>query len=55
MDALPVIVAVLAIISPIASAAYVVGSVRAQLSGLRRDVDRHERELIELRHSGARG
>lgn len=44
---------VLATVSPIASAAYVVGKVRAELAGLRRDVDRHEREIQEMRHHAA--
>lgn len=45
---------VLAIASPIVSAVWCVAQVRAELRGLRRDVDRHELELRELRQA-ARG
>lgn len=44
LELVSIVAAVLAILSPICSAAYVVGRVRAELAGLRRDVDRaHER------------
>lgn len=43
----------LAIASPIVSAVWCVACVRAELAGLRRDVDRHETELRELRRVGA--
>lgn len=44
LEVLQLVGAALAVLSPICSAAYVIGKVRAELAGLRRDVDRaHER------------
>lgn len=53
MDVLIPVGLVLAIASPILSAVWVVATLGERIAAVRRDVDRHETELRELRRVGA--